>query len=312
MVMEKTSRIYVAGHRGLVGSAIYRRLQRDGYQNLITRTHGELDLMDSVAVADFFDCERPEYVFDAAAKVGGINANNTYPADFIYQNLVIQNNIIHNSYRVEVKNLLFLVSACVYPRVCPQPIKEEYLLTGELEPTNKPYAIAKIAGLVMCESYNRQYGTDYFSVMPTNIYGPNDHFDLENSHVLPALIRKFHEAKVAGRAEVVLWGTGAPTRDFIHADDLADACVFLTNAKRTYDLVNVGTGVDISIKELAELMKRVVGFDGKLVWDASKPDGTPHRRLDTTRLDNMGWHRKIPLEAGIIETYQWFLNNVAS
>jgi GDP-L-fucose synthase len=310
--MNKNSKIYIAGHRGLVGSAILRKLQADDYSNLITRDRQELDLLNAKTTADFFKTERPEYVIDAAAKVGGIHANNTYPAEFIYNNLCIQNNIIHGSYLAGVSRLLFMGSACIYPKICPQPIKEEYLLTGALEPTNEPYAIAKIAGYEMCDAYNRQYGTDYFSVMPTNLYGPNDHFNLENSHVIPALMRKFYEAKTKGKNEVVLWGTGSPTRDFMHSDDLADACIFLMNQKTlSHSLINIGTGKDISIKDLAETVSMVSGFQGKLTWDTSKPDGTPRRRVDTKRLNAMGWHHTIMLEDGLRSTYEWFLGNVA-
>lgn len=312
-LMDKNSKIYIAGHRGLVGSAILRKLQAGNYSNLVTREHQELDLLDARMTADFFKKEKPEYVIDAAAKVGGIHANNTYPAEFIYNNLCIQNNIIHSSYLANVKRLLFMGSACIYPKICPQPIKEEYLLTGALEPTNEPYAIAKIAGYEMCDAYNRQYGTDYFSVMPTNLYGPNDHFNLENSHVIPALMRKFYEAKTKGKNEVVLWGTGSPTRDFMHSDDLADACIFLMNQPSlSHSLINIGTGKDISIRDLAETVSKVSGFEGKLTWDTSKPDGTPRRRVDTERLNAMGWHHTVILEDGLSSTYQWFLDNVAN
>lgn len=309
--MEKNSRIYVAGHRGLVGSAILRTLQKDGYENLIVRTHSELDLMDGRATADFFSKEKPEYVFAAAAKVGGILANDTYPAEFIYQNLVIQNNLIHNSYLTGVKKFLFLGSSCVYPRLCPQPIKEEYLLTGELESTNKPYAVAKIAGIIACQSYNRQYGTNFVSVMPTNVYGTNDNFDLGTSHVIPALVRKFHEAKVSRSDTVTLWGTGASRREFLYADDLADACVFVMNQENSPEILNIGTGVDITIKELAEVIKTVSGFEGKIEWDTAKPDGMPRRLLDVSRLHAFGWHHKIDLEDGLKMIYDYFGRNVA-
>src|SRR3989344_5216688 len=303
--MQKDSRIYVAGHRGLVVSAIFRALQAAGYQNVFGRTRAELDLQDTSAVRKFFAAEKPDYVIDAAAKVGGIKANDTEPAEFIYQNLAIQNNIIHSSYEHGVKRLLFLGSACVYPKICEQPIKEEYMLTGALEPTNEAYAIAKIAGYVMCRSYNRQYGTDYISVMPANLYGPGDNFDLNSSHVIPALIRKFSEAKKTGARSVTLWGTGRPTRDFMYVDDMADACVFIINVQHEYDLLNIGTGVDRSIAEIAEALQRVSGYEGKLVWDTTKPDGQPRRRVDTARLEGMGWKSKIPLEEGLRKTYAW-------
>jgi len=307
--MEKNSRIYIGGHKGLVGSAILRNLQASGYSNLITRSHEELDLLDVNATAEFFKKEKPEYVFDAAAKVGGILANDTYPAEFIYQNLAIQNNLIHNSYLGGVKKFLFLGSSCVYPRLCPQPIKEEYLLTSELEPTNKAYAIAKIAGIIECQSYNRQYGTNFISVMPTNVYGVNDNFDLKTSHVIPALIRKFHDAKVSKSPNVILWGTGAPRREFLFIDDLADACVFIMNQEKAQELLNIGTGVDITIKELAMMMKQVSGFEGEIVWDASKPDGTPRKLLDVSRLHSLGWQHKIELEDGVKMIYDYFVKN---
>ncbi len=304
--MDKNSKIYVAGHRGLVGSAIRRRLEALGFNNLIFKTRQELDLTDYDAVADFFKEEQPRYVFLAAAKVGGIMANKDYPADFIYQNLTIQNNIIHNAYLGKAKKLLFLGSSCIYPKMAPQPIKEEYLLSGPLEETNKAYAVAKIAGITMCQSYNAQYGTDFISVMPTNLYGPNDNFDLENSHVLPALMRKFHEAKTAGAPEVAVWGTGAARREFLHVDDLADACVFLMENHDGSEIINIGTGEDITIKELAEIIKETVGFGGKTAWDASKPDGTPRKLLDVSRLRNLGWKHKINLKDGIKRTYEWY------
>ena len=304
--MDLSSKIYVAGHRGLVGSAIVRALEKQGYDNLILRTHSELDLLDQKSTADFFKKEKPEYVFLAAAKVGGIMANKTYPADFIYQNLQIQNNIIHHSYLNGVKKLLFLGSSCIYPKLCSQPIKEEYLLTGELEPTNEPYAIAKIAGIKMCPAYNKQYETDFISVMPTNLYGPNDNFDLENSHVLPALIRKFHEAKINNQNEIVVWGTGAPKREFLHVDDLADACIFLMNNYDNSEIINIGTDEDISIKELAEMIKEITGFTGEINWDASKPDGTPRKLLDVSKLHNLGWKHQINLPDGILSVYEWY------
>lgn len=307
--MELNAKIYVAGHRGLVGSAILRSLQAKGFANLVTRTSAELDLRNFDDVLSFFLKERIEYVFLAAAKVGGIVANNEYPADFIRDNLLIQTNVIDVSYQTSVKKLLFLGSTCIYPKLAPQPLKEEYLLTGELEPTNEPYAIAKIAGIKMCQSYNRQYGTRYISAMPTNLYGPNDNFDLEKSHVLPALIRKFHEAKEQGLPAVEIWGTGAPKREFLHADDLADACVFLMEQYEGSDIVNIGVGEDISIKELAELVKDIVGFEGGIAYNTSKPDGTPRKLVDVTRINSLGWKAQIPLQDGIRSAYQWFLDN---
>lgn len=305
--MPKGSHIYVAGHRGLVGSAIVRRLKIQGYTNIISRIHAELDLIDQQAVAEFFVQEKPEYVFLAAAKVGGILANNTYPAEFIYNNLSIQNNIIHASYLSGVKKLLFLGSSCIYPRLCPQPIREEYLLSGYLEPTNEAYAIAKIAGIKMCAAYNRQYGTQFMSVMPTNLYGPNDNFDLETSHVLPALIRKCHEAKEKNREEVVIWGTGGTRREFMHVDDLADACIYLMNNYEGKEIINIGVGEDLTIGELAEMVARIVGFQGKLRFDTSKPDGTPQKLLDVSRLHSLGWQARISLEEGIKRTYSWYV-----
>ncbi|MDT3700872.1 MAG: GDP-L-fucose synthase [Thermincola sp.] len=310
--MQNHSRIYIAGHKGLVGSAIMRKLQSRGYTNLICRTSAELDLRSQQAVESFFAVEKPEYVFLAAAKVGGIQANNIYPADFIYDNLAMQNNIIHSSYKNNVKKLLFLGSSCIYPKFAPQPLQEEYLLNGELEPTNEPYAIAKIAGIKMCKSYNRQYGTNYISVMPTNLYGINDNFDLQNSHVLPALIRKFHEAKVQNRPEVEIWGTGTPRREFLYVDDLADACVYLMQNYDFHEIgefVNIGTGSDLTIRELAELIKKVVGYQGGLTFDSAKPDGTPQKLLDVSRLTGLGWRAETTLEDGIRVTYRWFLKN---
>ncbi len=309
--MNLSSKIYIAGHKGLVGSAITRKLQELGYTNLVFKTIDELDLLDQRATADFFVSEKPEYVFLAAAKVGGIHANNEYPADFIYQNLQIQNNIIQNAYLNGVKKLLFLGSSCIYPRDCTQPIKEAYLLTGPLEKTNDAYAIAKIAGIKMCQSYNKQYGTKFISVMPTNQYGPNDNFDLESSHVLPALLRKFHDAKLSGAKEMVMWGTGSPKREFLHVDDTADACVYLMKTYDGDEIVNIGTGEDISIKELAEMIKEIVGFEGKIINDTTKPDGTPRKLLDISKLHSLGWKHKIPLESGIKMTYDWFLKNKA-
>lgn len=307
--MDKKAKIYIAGHQGLVGSALVRNLRKQGYTNLIMREQSELDLTRQADVYDFFAKEKPEYVFLAAAKVGGILANNTYPADFIRENLLIQTNVIDAAYRCGVKKLLFLGSSCIYPKMAPQPIKEEYLLEGQLEPTNEAYAVAKIAGIKMCQSYNRQYGTNFISVMPTNLYGPGDNFDLETSHVLPALIRKFHEAKVKGSREVAVWGTGTPRREFLHVDDLADACVFLMNNYDSSEIINIGVGEDITIAELAELVKEAVGFDGDIVYDTSKPDGTPRKLLNVNRLHNLGWRAKIPLFEGIKMTYEWFLEN---
>ena len=305
--MEKESKIYVAGHRGMVGSAIIRKLTSLGYTNLLTRTSAELDLRNQQQVADFFDVEKPEYVFLAAAKVGGIVANNTYRADFLYENLAIQNNIIHGSYLNKVKKLMFLGSSCIYPKLAPQPLKESYLLSGYLEPTNEPYAIAKIAGIKMCEAYRAQYGCNFISVMPTNLYGTNDNYDLINSHVLPAMIRKFHEAKEKSASEMTLWGTGSPMREFLHADDLAEACLFLMENYNESELVNIGTGEDVTIKNLADLVKQIVGFQGNIIWDTSKPDGTPRKLMDVSKLHGLGWHHKIALEDGIKLAYQDFL-----
>jgi GDP-L-fucose synthase len=307
--MEKQSRIYVAGHRGLVGSSIVRTLQEQGYNNVILKTHQELDLTRQEKVESFFAREKPDYVFQTAARVGGIWANNTYPAHFIYDNLAIQTNLIHAAYLNKVKKLLFLGSSCIYPRSCPQPMKEEFLLSGYLEPTNEPYAIAKIAGIKMCEAYNRQYGTDFISILPTNLYGPYDNFDLETSHVLPALIRKFHQAKSAGMDEVLIWGSGKPKREFLHVNDLADACLYLMNSYEGSDLVNIGTGLDITISDLAELIAHVVGFEGRLAFDGTKPDGTPRKLLDISRITALGWKPTISLGKGIKSTYEWFVNN---
>lgn len=302
--MDKNSKIYIAGHRGMVGSAILRKLQEEGYSNFILKTSGELDLRDQVAVAKFFEAEKPEYVFLAAAKVGGIIANNTYKAQFIYENMMIQNNVIHQSYQNGVKKLMFLGSSCIYPKLAPQPLKEDYLLTGLLEPTNEPYAIAKIAGIKMCDAYRDQYGCNFISVMPTNLFGPNDNYDLQNSHVLPALIRKFHEAKKEGKKEVTIWGTGSPKREFLHADDLADACYYLMQNYDEPGLVNIGTGEDISIKDLAIMIKNIVGYQGELVFDTSKPDGTPRKLMDVSKLASKGWKYKISLEEGIKSVYK--------
>lgn len=308
--MEKNAKIYVAGHRGMVGSALVRRLQSEGYDNLIVRISGELDLRNQQAVADFFASEKPDYVFLAAAKVGGIMANNIYRADFLYENLQIQNNVIHSSFVTGVKKLMFLGSSCIYPKIAPQPLKEDALLTGPLEYTNEPYAIAKITGIKMCESYRKQYGCNYISVMPTNLYGPNDNYDLNNSHVLPAMIRKFHEAKVEGKPFVELWGTGSPLREFLHADDLADACVYLMKTYDEEQFVNIGVGEDISIKNLAELIQATVGYEGELRWNTDKPDGTPRKLMDVSRLHSMGWKHRYTLEEGIKLTYQDFLSKV--
>jgi GDP-L-fucose synthase len=311
--MHPSAKIYVAGHRGLVGSALVRRLQTGGYTNLITHTHAELDLINQHAVEKFFAAEKPEYVFLAAAKVGGIHANNTYPADFIYQNLMIETNIIHAAYKNKAKKLLFLGSSCIYPKNAPQPMKEEYLLTGLLEPTNEPYALAKIAGIKMCAAYNRQYGTNFVSVMPTNLYGLGDNYNLQNSHVLPALIRKMHEAKVSGSPEAIVWGTGKPRREFLFSDDLADACVFLMdkyNADEIGEFINVGVGEDTTIADLAKRTAEVVGYNGRLIFDATKPDGTPQKLLDVTRLYNLGWRPKIDMNAGIRYAYEDFLGLV--
>lgn len=302
--MQQHHKIYIAGHRGMVGSAIMRRLEKAGYTNFVTRTSAELDLKDQQAVAAFFAEERPEYVFLAAAKVGGIWANDHYRAEFIYDNLMIQNNVIHHAYLAGVKKLLFLGSSCIYPKLAPQPLKEEYLLTGLLEPTNEPYAIAKIAGVKMCDAYRAQYGCNFISVMPTNLYGPNDHYDLHNSHVLPALLRKFHEAKATHTSEVVIWGTGTPKREFLHVDDMADACYFLMQGYDEPGLINIGVGQDISILELAQMIQRIVGYDGRLVFDASKPDGTPRKLMDVGKLHSLGWQARIGLEEGIRSVYQ--------
>lgn len=307
--MEKNSKIYIAGHRGMVGSAIHRKLQEEGFTNFILRTSKELDLRNQQAVSDFFHTEKPDYVFLAAAKVGGIIANNTYRADFLYENLAIQNNVIHSAYETGVKKLMFLGSSCIYPKLAPQPLKEEYLLSGFLEETNEPYAIAKIAGIKLCEAYRKQYNCDFISVMPTNLYGPNDNYDLQNSHVLPAMIRKFHEAKVSENESVTLWGTGSPMREFLHADDLAKACVYLMENYSEPELINVGTGTDVTIKELAETVCKIVGFKGKLAWDTSKPNGTPRKLMDVSKLHALGWKHSIELERGIALAYQDFLEH---
>ena len=301
--MEKNAKIYVAGHRGMVGSAIVRRLKKEGYNSLVLRTSSELDLRNQAAVEQFFAEEKPDYVFLAAAKVGGILANNTYRAQFLYENLMIEANVIHQAYVSGVKKLLFLGSSCIYPKMAPQPLKEEYLLTGPLEETNEPYAIAKIAGIKLCETYRHQYGCDFISAMPTNLYGPNDNYDLQNSHVLPALIRKFHEAKMHNKPYVELWGTGAPLREFLHVDDLAEACLFLMENYSDPTTINIGVGEDISIKDLAELVRSIVGYTGELRWDSTKPNGTPRKLMDVSRLNAMGFKAKISLEEGIKRVY---------
>ena len=307
--MEKDSKIYIAGHRGMVGSAIYRKLQEKGFYNFVLKTSKELDLRNQQAVSDFFQVQKPDYVFLAAAKVGGIIANSTYRADFLYENLAIQNNVIHSAYETGVKKLMFLGSSCIYPKLAPQPLKEEYLLSGFLEETNEPYAIAKIAGIKLCEAYRMQYGCDFISVMPTNLYGPNDNYDLENSHVLPAMIRKFHEAKESKNESVTLWGTGSPMREFLHADDLAEACAYLMENYSEPQFINVGTGIDITIKELAETVSKIVGFEGRLVWDTTKPNGTPRKLMDVSKLHEQGWKHTIDLQEGISLAYQDFLEH---
>lgn len=309
-MMKKESKIFVAGHAGLVGSSIVRELNRQGFYNIVVRNREELSLLDQVAVKEFFNKERPEYVFLAAAKVGGILANKEQKADFIYENLEIQNNVIYNAYASGVKKLLFLGSSCIYPKASPQPIKEEYLLSGSLEETNDAYAVAKIAGIKMCQSFNEQYGTCFISVMPTNLYGPNDNFDLHSSHVLPALIRKFHEAKKNNDPEVILWGSGIPKREFLHVDDLASAVIFLMESYAENQIVNIGTGEDISIANLAEIIKSVVGYEGKIVWDNEKPDGVLRKLLDVNRLENLGWKYRIKLRDGIEATYDWYLQSL--
>ncbi|MEZ7823788.1 MAG: GDP-L-fucose synthase [SAR324 cluster bacterium] len=304
--MKINSRIYVAGHRGLVGSAIYRLLKKRGFENLIIRTHSELELMDAVAVQNFFEETKPEFVFLAAAKVGGIHANSTYPADFMRENLLVQTNVIHESWRNDVEKLMFLGSSCIYPKLCPQPISEKSLLTGELEPTNEAYALAKIAGIKTCQSYNQQYGTNFISAMPTNLYGINDNFHPENSHVLPALIRRFHEAKLADSESVSIWGTGNPRREFLHSDDLADAVLFLMENYNDSEIVNVGCGEDQTIRVLAETISEVVGYSGSLVFDSSRPDGTPQKMLDISKIRVLGWRPEITLKNGLKQFYQWY------
>jgi GDP-L-fucose synthase len=303
MLMNKFDKIYIAGHRGMVGSAIHRNLVNLGYENILTRTSAQLDLRTQEAVNEFFEIERPAYVFLAAARVGGIHANNTYRGQFLYENLMIQNNVIHSAYATGVKKLLFLGSSCIYPKMAPQPLKEEYLLSGPLEHTNEPYAIAKIAGIKLCDAYRDQYGCNFISVMPTNLYGPNDNYDLQNAHVLPTFIRKFHEAKIAGDKEVVIWGSGTPRREFLHADDLADACVYLMHHYNEAGLVNIGTGIDLTITELAMMVRDVVGFTGDLVYDSSKPDGTPRKLMDVSKLTGLGWTFKTSLREGLEKVY---------
>lgn len=317
--MNKNSKIYVAGHTGMVGSAIVRRLKTKGYENLVFTPFPEYDLTNQQVVFDFFKKEQPEYVINAAAKVGGIHANNTYRGQFIYENMMIQNNVIHSAHEFKVKKLLFLGSSCIYPKLAPQPMKEEYLLNGELEQTNEPYAIAKISGIKMCENYYRQYGDNFISVMPTNLYGENDNFDLQTSHVLPALIRKFHEAKVKNSECVEVWGSGKPRREFLHVDDVAKACVFLLEEMDAHTLyddmkishINIGSGGDVTISELAEIIRRIIGFDGEIKYDSSMPDGTPQKLLDISRIKSLGWEPSISLEVGISSTYNWYLKNVA-
>ena len=309
---DKDAKVYVAGHRGMVGSAIVRALQAQGFGNVVTRTSAELDLRNQAAVNAFFAEEEPDYVFLAAAKVGGILANDTYPADFIYDNLVIETNIIHAAFRQRAKKLLFLGSTCIYPKLAPQPLKEEYLLSGPLESTNEWYAVAKIAGIKLCQAYRKQHGCDFISAMPTNLYGPGDNYDLEKSHVIPAMLRKMHEARVGGADRVTLWGSGTPLREFLHVDDLADALLFLMAGYSGESHVNVGVGNDLTIRELAEMMRDVVGFQGELVFDRSKPDGTPRKLVDTTLINRLGWHAKINLKQGLEEAYSWYIENLAS
>jgi GDP-L-fucose synthase len=312
MKIEPNARVYVAGHHGLVGSAIWRELTRSGFRKLIGRTRSELDLLDAAAVRNFYAQEKPEYVFVAAAKVGGIMANDQRPAEFLFENLEIQNNLIDGAYRNGVKKLLFLGSSCIYPKLAPQPLKEEYLLSGPLEPTNEWYAIAKIAGIKLCQACRRQYGCDFISAMPTNLYGPNDNYDLQSSHVLPALIRKFHEAKAARASAVTCWGTGSPRREFLHADDLARACVFLMESYSAEQFINIGFGSDLPVRELAEMVQRIIGFEGQIIWDKSKPDGTPRKLMDSSRLFELGWKPQIDLESGIRLAYEDFLSGPKS
>jgi GDP-L-fucose synthase len=308
--MNKEEKIFVAGHKGLVGSALVRKLKEKGFHNLLLKTHAELDLTDQPAVEDLFKTEGPEYVFLAAAKVGGIYANSTYPAEFIFSNMQVQMNIINESWRHQVKKLVFLGSSCIYPKYAPQPMREDALLSGQLEPTNAPYAIAKIAGIIMCQSYNKQYGTDFISVMPTNLYGPNDNYHPENSHVLPALIRRFHEAKVGNVPKVTIWGTGNPTREFLYSDDLADACIFLMENYNGNDIVNIGSGIEVKIFELAKTVQKIIGYNGQIDFDVTKPDGTPRKLLDCSRLHSMGWRHSIDLEQGIALAYKDFMKKL--
>ena len=308
--MEKSAKIYIAGHRGMVGSAILRKLEQEGFNNIITRTSSKLDLRNQADVRAFFEAERPEYIFLAAAKVGGIMANNIYRAEFLNDNLLIQNNVIDSAYRTDAKKLMFLGSSCIYPKLAPQPLQEDSLLTGLLEPTNEPYAIAKIAGIKMCEAYRSQYGCNFISVMPTNLYGPNDNYDLNKSHVLPAMIRKFHEAKEDGKPFVELWGTGSPLREFLHADDLAAACYFLMQNYNEAGFLNIGVGSDVTIKHLAEMIQKVVGYEGEIKWNTDKPDGTPRKLMDVSKLHALGWKHTIDLEEGITRTYQDFLEKI--
>jgi GDP-L-fucose synthase len=310
MSMEKEAKLYIAGHKGLVGSALLRKLTALGYSNLLYRTKAELDLVNQQAVQDFFQQEQPEYVIVAAAKVGGIYANNTKPAEFIYDNLMIATNVIQQSFRTGVRKLLFLGSSCIYPKLAPQPMQEEYLLTGALEPTNDAYAVAKIAGIKMCQAYQKQYGANFITVMPTNLYGPNDNFDLQTAHVLPALLRKFHEAKLNKSPTVEVWGTGNVRREFLHVDDLADACIFLMNNYEDSEIVNIGTGEDITIKELAGLIKSITGYWGDIIWNNTMPDGTPRKLLDVTKLHQLGWKARINLNDGISQVYQWYINSI--
>lgn len=309
-VLDKGSKIYVAGHTGMVGSAIVRSLVRQGYTNIVSATHKELDLTNQAQTEAFFEREKPEYVFLAAAKVGGIHANDTYPADFIMENMAIQCNVLRSAFKNHVRKLMLLGSSCIYPKKCPQPIKEEYLLTGELEPTNEAYALAKISGIKMCQSYNKQYGTKYISVMPASLYGVNDRFDIENSHVIPSMIIKFHKAKVNNSPVVELWGTGTPLREFLYVDDMADACVYLMNNYEGNEFINIGSGQEISIRELAEKIKKVVGYEGKIVFDSSKPDGTPRRVLDNTKIFKTGWKPKVSLDEGLEREYKYYLDNI--
>ena len=309
--MELSSKIFIAGHTGLVGSALVRKLREQGFTNLVLRTRKEMDLTNQHAVEDFFETEKPEYVFLAAAKVGGIHANNTYPAEFIFSNMQVQMNVINAAHQSKAKKLLFLGSSCIYPKYSPQPMREDALLSGKLEPTNEPYAIAKIAGIIMCQSYNRQYGTDFISVMPTNLYGPNDNYHPMNSHVLPALIRRFHEAKIHGDSKVVIWGTGNPTREFLFSDDLAEACIFLMDKHIGNDIVNIGSGIEVTIRDLAVKVKDAVGFDGKIEFDVTQPDGTPRKLLDCSKIHSMGWRHKIELEEGIALAHADFMRMLA-